>query len=189
MQPAHTKTKSVCTRLQAAPTCLQHCQEMMRRSSIIVWCISASCRKYILVFEMETKRKQKCNISDIFTIIIWLIISRSSNGAPSIWTLRATAHLITGSQHTHAGIVRDDQELFHQIIDCITYSYTQHNVLFFVVFQIALNVFQRVSGVDEPLMSLALHSLVASVKMRPWDMSAEASLGSVSIQHKQYKGK
>ena len=29
---AHTKTKSVCTRLQAASACLRYCQEMMRRS-------------------------------------------------------------------------------------------------------------------------------------------------------------
>ena len=27
----HAKTKSVCTRLQAAPSCLRHCREMMRR--------------------------------------------------------------------------------------------------------------------------------------------------------------
>ena len=29
---AHTKIKSVCTRLQAAPTCLRHCQEIARQS-------------------------------------------------------------------------------------------------------------------------------------------------------------
>ncbi|XP_072019770.1 intermembrane lipid transfer protein VPS13A-like [Amphiura filiformis] len=53
--------------------------------------------------------------------------------------------------------------------------------------QIGLNVFQRVDGEDKALMSLRLQGLGAQIKKRPWDMMIEASLGSVSIEHKQYK--
>ena len=52
--------------------------------------------------------------------IIWLIISRSSHVVRSARSC-ATAYLLTDAQHTsRAGIVRDDQELLHQIITCTT---------------------------------------------------------------------
>ena len=35
--PALTRTKQMCTRLQAVSACLRHCQEMMRRSIVIMW--------------------------------------------------------------------------------------------------------------------------------------------------------
>ena len=64
-----------------------------------------------------------------------------------------------------------------------------HCHLCLIFLQIGLNVFQRVSGEDKPLMALKLEGLGTQIKKRPWDMMIEASLGSVSVEHKQYKGK
>ncbi|XP_038046817.1 vacuolar protein sorting-associated protein 13C-like isoform X3 [Patiria miniata] len=53
--------------------------------------------------------------------------------------------------------------------------------------KVGLNLYQRLSGEDKPLISVAIHSLGAEVRMKPWDMNASVSLGSVSVQHRQFQ--
>ncbi|XP_022087078.1 vacuolar protein sorting-associated protein 13A-like [Acanthaster planci] len=53
--------------------------------------------------------------------------------------------------------------------------------------KVGLNLSQRSSGEDKPLISIAIHSLGTQVQMRPWDMNASVSLGSVSVQHMQFQ--
>ncbi|XP_071787909.1 intermembrane lipid transfer protein VPS13A-like isoform X9 [Asterias amurensis] len=53
--------------------------------------------------------------------------------------------------------------------------------------KVGLNLSQRCSGEEKPLISVAIQALGTQVRMRPWDMSATVSLGSVSVQHRQFK--
>ncbi|XP_071825694.1 intermembrane lipid transfer protein VPS13A-like isoform X3 [Apostichopus japonicus] len=70
----------------------------------------------------------------------------------------------------------------------MTVAHTRSDVqIKFELQKIAVNLSQRKDGLDSPLMAVGIQSLGVGLDVRPMDMSIEASLGSISVEHKQFK--
>ncbi|PIK52058.1 putative vacuolar protein sorting-associated protein 13C [Apostichopus japonicus] len=70
----------------------------------------------------------------------------------------------------------------------MTVAHTRSDVqIKFELQKIAVNLSQRKDGLDSPLMAVGIQSLGVGLDVRPMDMSIETSLGSISVEHKQFK--